>query len=99
MEMSRRTSFSLKTSTAALSRSSVELTSSMDSSPFQAIVVSVPRKSKRVASSLAAWLSAFVDLLAVDLAHDVERESPLDLPSPLLMWPFSCWVHPRLYPC
>ena len=30
----------------------------MPSSPFHAIVVSVPRKSKRVASSLAAWLSA-----------------------------------------
>ena len=58
MEMSRRTSFSLKTSTAALRRSSVELTSSMDSSPFQAMVVSVPRKSNRVASSLAAWFSA-----------------------------------------
>ena len=58
IEMSRRISFSLKTSTAALTRSSVDEVSSIASSPFQAIVVSVPRKSKRVDSSLAAWLSA-----------------------------------------
>lgn len=57
-EMSRRISFSLKTSTAALTRSSVDEVSSTASSPFHAILVSVPRKSKRVASSLAAWLSA-----------------------------------------
>src|SRR5947209_17189619 len=56
--MSRRISFSLKTSTAALTRSSVDDVSSMASSPFHSILVSVPRKSNRVASSLAAWLSA-----------------------------------------
>src|SRR6201997_3771692 len=56
--MSRRISFSLKTSTAALTRSSVELVSSIASSPFQAILVSVPRKSNRVDSSFAAWFRA-----------------------------------------
>src|ERR1700758_3412454 len=56
--MSRRISFSLKTSTAAFTRSSVDDVSSTASSPFHAILVSVPRKSKRVESSLAAWLSA-----------------------------------------
>src|SRR5829696_195667 len=58
MEMSRRMSFSLKTSMAALTRSSVEEVIVMFSSPCHAMDVSVPRKSKRVASSLAAWFSA-----------------------------------------
>src|ERR1700735_5511485 len=56
--MSRRVRFSLKTAPAALTRSSVELVSSIASSPFHAILVSVPRKSNRVESSLAAWLRA-----------------------------------------
>ena len=73
MQMSRRMSFSLNTSTAALTRSSVELVSSMASSPFHAILVSVPRKSKRVAELLGGLVERVVDLLAVELAHNVER--------------------------
>ena len=37
------------------------------------IVAPAPRKSNRVDSSLFAWFSGVVHLLAVDLAHDVER--------------------------
>src|ERR1041384_502182 len=58
IEMLRLTSFSWKTSIAALQRSSVSEVKVIASSPAQATVVLVPRKSKRVLSSLAAWLSA-----------------------------------------
>ena len=58
MEMSRRMSFSLNTSTAALTRSSVDEVMVIVSSPCHSMRVSVPRKSKRVDSSLAAWLRA-----------------------------------------
>src|SRR5690349_11554394 len=58
IEMLRLTSFSWKTSIAALQRSSVSEVKVIASSPAQATVVLVPRKSKRLLSSLAAWLSA-----------------------------------------
>lgn len=56
--MLRLISFSLKTSTAARARSSVSDSIAIASSPDQLIVVPVPRKSKRVPSSLLAWFSA-----------------------------------------
>src|SRR5690242_20413321 len=56
--MLRLTSFSLKTSTAALARSSVSDSIVTASSPAQAIEVPVPRKSNRCESSFAAWLRA-----------------------------------------
>ena len=51
-------SFSLKTSSAAATRSSVSACSVTPSSPAHAIVALVPRKSKRWDSSLPAWLRA-----------------------------------------
>src|SRR3712207_5397351 len=56
--MPRLTSFSLKTSSAAATRSSVSACSVTASSPDQAIVALTPRKSKRCDSSLPAWFSA-----------------------------------------
>ncbi len=56
--MDRLTSFSLNTSSAALARSSVSALIVMPSSPLHSIEALVPWKSKRWASSLAAWLSA-----------------------------------------
>src|SRR5690606_22576029 len=57
-EMPRLTSFSLKTSMAALQRSSVSDSRVTAFSPDHWILVPVPRKSNRLASSLAAWFSA-----------------------------------------
>src|SRR3954466_15011771 len=51
-------SFSLKTSSAAATRSSVSACSVTPSSPAHAMVAFVPRKSKRCDSSLPAWLRA-----------------------------------------
>src|SRR3954453_10054358 len=56
--MPRLISFSLKTSSAALTRSSVSACSVTPSSPAQAMLALVPRKSKRWASSLPAWFRA-----------------------------------------
>ena len=94
IDMSRRISFSLNTSTAALTRSSVDETSSMASSPFHAMLVSVPRKSKRVLSS---WRPGSVRCRplggrpCLTMSND---ESPLDPPSSLNR-PVVSWVHPR----
>src|SRR5215218_6374552 len=57
-EMPRLISFSLKTSSAAVTRSSVSACSVTPSSPAHAIVALVPRKSKRCESSLPAWFRA-----------------------------------------
>src|SRR3954449_9525917 len=56
--MPRLISFSLKTSSAALTRSSVSACSVTPSSPAQAMLALVPRKSKRWESSLPAWFRA-----------------------------------------
>src|SRR5215218_8383046 len=56
--MLRLISFSLKTSSAAVTRSSVSACSVTPSSPAHAIVALVPRKSKRCESSLPAWFRA-----------------------------------------
>src|SRR3954471_18338440 len=56
--MPRLISFSLKTSSAAVTRSSVSACSVTPSSPAQAMLALVPRKSKRCESSLPAWFSA-----------------------------------------
>src|SRR5687767_12459712 len=56
--MLRLISFSLNTSRAAATRSSVSACRETPSSPAQAIVALVPRKSKRCDSSLPAWLRA-----------------------------------------
>ncbi|SKW89312.1 Uncharacterised protein [Mycobacteroides abscessus subsp. abscessus] len=53
----------------------------MASSPFQAIVVSVPRKSKRVASSLAAWFSALSTSWRSILLTMSNDESAMTAPS------------------
>jgi hypothetical protein len=57
-EMPRLISFSLKTSSAAVTRSSVSACRVTPSSPAQAMLALVPRKSKRCASSLPAWFRA-----------------------------------------
>src|SRR3954447_26882239 len=57
-EMPRFTSFSWKTSMAALQRSSVAAFTRTDNSPAQAIEASTPRKSNLVLISFAAWLTA-----------------------------------------
>src|SRR6266498_5611001 len=57
-EICRLTSLSLKTSMAALHRSSVSASIVMASSPDHFTEAPVPRKSNRVDSSLLAWLSA-----------------------------------------
>src|SRR5947209_9585428 len=57
-EMFRLTSLSLKTSSAALARSSVSAWIVTAFSPAGVICAPVPRKSNRVDSSLAAWFSA-----------------------------------------
>src|SRR2546423_7359239 len=57
-EMFRLTSLSLKTSSAARARSSVSAWIVTASSPAPVICAPVPRKSNRVDSSFAAWLSA-----------------------------------------
>src|SRR3954453_8698708 len=54
----RLTSFSLNTSSAALTRSSVSALMVTASSPAQLMLALVPRKSNRWLSSLAAWFSA-----------------------------------------
>src|SRR5215212_8948937 len=56
--MPRLTSLSLKTSRAAVTRSSVSASSRTPFSPAQLIFALVPRKSNRCDSSLPAWLSA-----------------------------------------
>src|SRR5215212_468214 len=56
--MLRLISFSLNTSRAALTRSSVSACRVTPSSPAQAMVALVPRKSKRCESSLPAWFRA-----------------------------------------
>src|SRR3954452_17637781 len=56
--MPRLISFSLKTSSAAVTRSSVSACSVTPSSPAHAMLALVPRKSKRWASSLPAWFRA-----------------------------------------
>ena len=56
--MFRLISFSLNTSSAATTRSSVSAWSVTPSSPAQAMVALVPRKSKRCDSSLPAWFRA-----------------------------------------
>src|SRR3954465_3928580 len=56
--MLRLISFSLNTSSAALTRSSVSACRVTASSPAQEMVALVPRKSNRCDSSLPAWLSA-----------------------------------------
>src|SRR5271156_1642361 len=93
--MSRRISFSLKTSTAALTRSSVELVSSIASSPFHAILVSVPRKSNRVESSLAAWLRALSTSCRSSLLTTSNDESAIGYVPFLRSWPFVIRVHLR----
>src|SRR5271155_4088921 len=93
--MSRRISFSFNTSTAALTRSSVELVSSIASSPFQAILVSVPRKSNRVASSLAAWLRALSTSWRSILLTTSNDESAIGSVPFHRCWPFAHPVHPR----
>src|SRR5947199_4464143 len=57
-EMFRLTSLSLKTSSAARARSSVSAWTVTAFSPDGVICAPVPRKSNRVDSSFAAWLSA-----------------------------------------
>src|ERR1700679_4080420 len=93
--MSRRISFSLKTSTAALTRSSVELVNSIASSPFQAILVSVPRKSNRVESSLAAWLRALSTSCRSSLLTTSNDESAIGYVPFLRSWPFVIRAHLR----
>src|SRR5689334_23964398 len=56
--MPRLTSFSRNTSRAALTRSSVSACRVTPSSPAQAMLALVPRKSNRCASSLPAWFRA-----------------------------------------
>jgi len=70
-ETLRLMSFSLKTSSTALVRSSAEALISMACSPFHSIVAPVPLKSKRVATS-RGLAQRVVHLLAVELADDVE---------------------------
>src|SRR6201994_85561 len=93
--MSRRISFSLKTSTAALTRSSVELVSSIASSPFHAILVSVPRKSNRVESSLAAWVRALSTSCRSSVLTTSNDESAIGYVPFLRSWPFVIRVHLR----
>src|SRR5258708_429145 len=57
-ETERLTSFSLKTSSTALARSSLLALISMACLPDHAMEAPTPRKSKRVPISLAAWLTA-----------------------------------------
>src|SRR5262249_41535505 len=57
-EIDLLTNFSLKTSSAAFARSSVSALMVTPSSPDQAMLALVPRKSKRWPTSFAAWLSA-----------------------------------------
>lgn len=73
IEMLQQISLALTTFTAALTRSSVDDVSSTTSSPCHVLLVSVPRKLKWIASSLAAWLSPSKSSLPVDRADDVER--------------------------
>ena len=54
----------------------------MDSSPCQAMVVSVPRKSKRVAISLAAWFSALSTSCRSTLLTTSNDESAIGLVLP-----------------
>src|SRR4051794_534696 len=56
--MPRLMSFSLKTSSAAATRSSVSACSVTPASPAHSMVALVPRKSNRCDSSLPAWLRA-----------------------------------------
>ena len=95
IEISRRISFSLNTSTAALARSSVEETISMVSSPFHSMVVSVPRKSNRVLSSLAAWFSALSTSWRSTLLTMSNDESATFGVLPRVIGRFVSSVHPR----
>ena len=88
--MLRLISFSLKTSTAAFARSSVSDSMVIASSPAQAIDVPVPAEVEPLRELLRGLVEGVVDLLPVDLAHDVERRvghgssstGPLQGPAP-----------------
>ena len=71
--MSRRISFSLKTSTAALTRSSVEEVMVMASSPCHSMRGVGAAEVEAGGQLLGGLVQRVVDLLAVDLADDVER--------------------------
>src|SRR3954447_10909887 len=79
--MSRRINFSLNTSMAALVRSSVDEVMVMASSPCHSMWVSVPRKSNRVESSLAAWLRALSTSWRSTLLTTSKLESAIALAS------------------
>src|SRR3954454_9245609 len=79
--MSRRINFSLNTSMAAFVRSSVDEVMVMASSPCHSMWVSVPRKSNRVDSSLAAWLRALSTSCRSTLLTTSKLESAIALAS------------------
>src|SRR3954469_8476134 len=78
--MPRLTSFSLKTSSAAATRSSVSACRVTPLSPAQAMLALVPRKSKRWASSLPAWLSALSTSWRSTLLTTSKDESAIAVP-------------------
>src|SRR3954452_8089022 len=78
--MPRLISFSLKTSSAAATRSSVSACSVTPFSPAQAMLALVPRKSKRCASSLPAWLRALSTSWRSTLLTTSKDESAMAVP-------------------
>src|SRR4051795_2222670 len=78
--MPRLTSFSLNTSRAAATRSSVSACRVTPLSPAQAMLALVPRKSKRWASSLPAWLSALSTSWRSTLLTTSKDESAIAVP-------------------
>src|SRR5689334_1196414 len=76
-EMPRLISFSLKTSSAALTRSSLSAWRLTACSPAQLIDALVPRKSNRWDSSLAVWLSALSTSCRSTLLTTSKEESAM----------------------
>src|SRR3954465_6532796 len=81
--MLRLISFSLNTSSAAATRSSVSAWSVTPFSPAQAMVALVPRKSNRWESSFPAWFSALSTSWRSTLLTTSKDESAMAVPLPL----------------
>src|SRR3954453_24022435 len=85
--MLRLISFSLNTSSAAATRSSVSAWSVTPFSPAQAMVALVPRKSNRWESSFPAWFSALSTSWRSTLLTTSNDESAMAVPLPLCELP------------
>jgi hypothetical protein len=93
-EMFRLTSLSLKTSRAALARSSVSACRLTASSPAQEISAPVPRKSKRVESSFSACrraLSISCRSTLLTMSND-GFAAMIAAPAVWPVWVMWCWT-------